>query len=374
MTDKIQALNELRIDRSGQKVRRANRNKKALAIALVVALGAGYMGWQEWSADDQSSHTARSVSRVDTSSNQGGRAESNVVVSNTSLSTTSSSDNDVNKKPSITGSILEVSGHITAQRIATVSAKTIGLINEVYVEEGVKVEEGQALAKLDTRIAELDLQLAESRRALYKAEVEKREAEILDAKRKLKRQQDLMSENFSNQSDIDTLTINIKVLEANLETAKTNVLLNELEIEQLQKRLSDHTIRAPFSGVVTTKNAQPGEIISPSSAGGGYTRTGICTIVDMASLEIEVDVNESFLNMISEGQRVQAELYAYEDWHFEGRVKKIVPTVDRSKATVRVRIEILEKSERILPNMAVRVSFMEDQAQAIAGHALTGMK
>lgn len=376
MTDKIQALNELRIDRSGQKVRRANRKKGALTIAIVVALGAGYFGWQEWTADDPSSRTVRSVNREGNSSaNVSEKEQSGVVVSKASLSAnTSSTDSDVNKKPSITGSILEVSGHITAQRIATVSAKTIGLINEVYVEEGVKVEEGQALAKLDTRIAELDLQLAESRRALYKAEVGKREAEILDAERKLKRQQDLMSENFSNQSDIDTLTINIKVLEANLETAKTNVLLNELEVEQLQKRLSDHTIRAPFSGVVTTKNAQPGEIISPSSAGGGYTRTGICTIVDMASLEIEVDVNESFLNKIYEGQRVQAELYAYEDWHFEGRVKKIVPTVDRSKATVRVRIEILEKSERILPNMAVRVSFMDDVTHAKAAHAMTGMK
>lgn len=357
MSEKIQALNELRIDKSSRKTGKNEARKSWFLLALVGLAIAAYFGYSYFQQNQPQKTTFTASDATQTKTHL------------PEVKPTSSTNNAESKAvaKSYDNSILEVSGHITAQRIATVSAKTIGLIEEVYVEEGVKVEKGQALAKLDTRLAELNLKLSVNRRALYSAEVVKRKAEILDAKRKLKRQKELMKTNFSNQSEIDTLTINIEVLQANLATAETNVDLNEIEIEQLEKRLYDHTIRAPFSGVVTAKNAQPGEIISPSSAGGGYTRTGICTIVDMSSLEIEVDVNESFLNKIREGQLVKAELYAYENWTFNGRVKNIVPTVDRSKATVRVRIEIQDKSDRILPNMAVRVSFIEDNATANAG-------
>lgn len=360
MSEKIKALNELKIDKSNRKAIKRDSNKSAYALLLAGLAIAAYFGYG-YLEQGQSKTQIVQDRTSEKEASSGAKNEVSNGKSSDSQQVTSATK-PKSSKNSFDNSILEVSGHVTAQRVATVSAKTIGLIEEVYVEEGVHVKKGQALAKLDTRLAELNLKLAEHRRALYSVEVDKRHAEILDANRKLVRQKELMKTNFSNQSDIDTLTINIKVLEANLSTAKTNVDLNEIEIEQLEKRLYDHTIRAPFSGVVTTKNAQPGEIISPSSAGGGYTRTGICTIVDMTSLEIEVDVNESFLDKIYEGQLVKAELYAYENWIFNGRVKNIVPTVDRSKATVRVRIEIEELSDRILPNMAVRVSFIDAKA------------
>ena len=356
MSKKIQALNELRIDSASRNSGAKEARKNWYILGGVVLLIASYFGYQAYfpNEDNSRAQLAKIAEQVERATGEEQRVGQNP--NNAESSAT------VRKTPTddFKSSILEVSGHITAQRIATVSAKTIGLIEEVYVEEGIYVEKGQNLARLDTRLAELNLKLAVKRRALHQADIKTREAEVMDAMRKLARQKALMKTNFSNQSDIDTLAINLEVLKASLETAKTNLALNEIEVEQLNKLLDDHIIRAPFSGVVTAKNAQPGEIISPSSAGGGYTRTGICTIVDMSSLEIEVDVNESFLNKIYQGQTVKAELYAYENWTFSGRVKNIVPTVDRSKATVRVRIEIEDKADRILPNMAVRVSFIED--------------
>ncbi len=360
MNDKIEALNELRIDRT----KAAPKGTLLKLLVPAIAIGAGWMLAQDHFLGSDAAHDAQQANRrIVTPSG---------VVDDFAPSTSGVTATHTAPKPEIKTvlpgeSILEVSGHVTAQRMATVSAKTIGLINEVFVEEGIHVKKGQMLAKLDTRIAELDLKLAQRRRDLYRAEQQKLNAELLDAKRNLARYQNLIRENYSNQSEVDSLAIKIAVLEANLASTQTNVELNKIEVQQLQQRLDDHTILAPFSGVITAKSAQPGEIISPSSAGGGFTRTGICTIVDMSSLEIEVDVNESFLNKISEGQRINAELYAYEGWSFAGRVKKIVPTIDRAKATVRVRIEILELSERILPNMAVRVSFTDSQADAIAG-------
>ncbi|MCY7294746.1 efflux RND transporter periplasmic adaptor subunit [Alteromonas sp. a30] len=351
MSEKIQALNELRIDRDSRNSGVKEVRKSWYLLGGIVVIIALYFGYEQWTSQEvqtgvETTRIAEQLARAT------GKQSTTGKTSQTNLSVTPATE--------FANSILEVSGHITAQRIATVSAKTIGLVEEVYVEEGIYVEKGQDLARLDTRLAELNLKLAVSRQDLYQAEIDRRNAEILDAKRKLARQTELMKTNFSNQSDIDTLAINLEVLKANLATAKTNLRLNEIEVEQLEKQLDDHIIRAPFSGVVTATSAQPGEIISPSSAGGGFTRTGICTIVDMSSLEIEVDVNESFLNKIYQGQPVKAELYAYENWSFDGHVKNIVPTVDRSKATVRVRIEIENKSDRILPNMAVRVSFIDE--------------
>lgn len=363
MSEKIQALNELCIDSTSRNSGAKEARKSWYILGLVAFSVAGYFGYQAYfpnvdNSQQQLAKIAKQVERATGKEQSAGQNQNNATTSDT-IRTASTHP--------LENSILEVSGHITAQRIATVSAKSIGLIEEVYVEEGVYVEKGQHLARLDTRLAELTLKLAVNQRPLYQADIKKREAEVMDAKRKLARQKALMDTNFSSQSDIDTLSINLEVLKASLETAKTNLVLNAIEVEQLNKLLDDHIIRAPFSGVVTAKNAQPGEIISPSSAGGGYTRTGICTIVDMSSLEIEVDVNESFLNKIYQGQRIKAELYAYENWAFSGRVKNIVPTVDRAKATVRVRIEIEDESDRILPNMAVRVSFIGDATGSQVG-------
>ncbi|EKE87558.1 efflux RND transporter periplasmic adaptor subunit [Idiomarina xiamenensis] len=363
MNKKIETLNELRIDRSATPAK-PSLGRRLMPLAIVAVAGiAGYGFWQASESTAMANQQQQQISASQQNSQVMVQSDDAVQIN----AKQGGADNTQQSSFSVNNSVLEASGHITAQRVATVSAKIIGLIEEVYVDEGTAVEAGQALARLDARIAELDLKLAQNRRQQYQAEVKKSRAEIRDTERQIKRYQSLAEQHFSNQSELDSLRIDLDVLQSNLTIARANVAQNELEVEQLQKRLDDHTIRAPFSGVVTIKNAQPGEIISPSSAGGGYTRTGICTIVDMSSLEIEVDVNEAFLDKIYEGQPVKAQLYAYDDWMFDGKVKKIVPTVDRAKATVRVRIEILKASERILPNMAVRVSFIDGVRLASEG-------
>jgi RND family efflux transporter MFP subunit len=132
----------------------------------------------------------------------------------------------------------------------------------------------------------------------------------------------------------------------------------ERQVALRQSDLDDTVIRAPFAGVALSKDAQPGEMVSPVSAGGGFTRTGISTIVDMSSLEIEVDVNESFINRVTPGQKVEATLDAYPDWRIPAHVITIVPTADRQRATVLVRIAFEQLDPRILPDMGVKVAFM----------------
>lgn len=353
MNDKIKLLNELKIDRESPAPKSA-KGKVAIALALILSGGVGYY----LSGNDQQV-TADNVMTVSNKAEPVKTFPAEPKLQPVSHQTA--------VYQSQAKSILEASGYVTAQRVATVSAKTIGLINEVFVEEGDYVEKGQALARLDDKIAALNLSIAKSKSDLYTAEISKREAELVEAKRNLNRVTDLKDKNFAHQSEIDALTSQIQVLEANLSSAHTNYKLNMLDVERLQQHLDDHIIKAPFSGVVTVKNAQPGEIISPSSAGGGYTRTGICTIVDTNSLEIEVDVNETFLNKVQIGQDIEASVLAYQDMTFKGSVKNISSTVDKTKATVRVRIAIHDKSDLILPNMAVRVNFVESVTKQLRG-------
>ena len=255
--------------------------------------------------------------------------------------------------------LLDASGYITARRIATVSAKTIGLITDVLVEEGMRVEQGQVLARLDPSLAELDLRLSEAGMERLQSEIARAKLELDEAIRVYERQQKLQDNRFTNEAELSRVKTTVETLRASIKTLELDYKIAGLQVARQKRSIEDYTIKAPFTGVVSVKNAQPGEIISPSSAGGGFTRTGICTIVDMDSLEIEVDINESFIRLISEGQPVEAELYAYEGWSFSGRVSKIIPAADRAKATIRVRIQILDKDERILPDMAVKVSFLK---------------
>ena len=136
-------------------------------------------------------------------------------------------------------------------------------------------------------------------------------------------------------------------------------MVAERQVAYWEQQLDDTIIRAPFSGIVTSKNAQPGEMISPISAGGGFTRTGICTIVDMESLEIEIDVNESYINRVGAGQAVEATLDAYPEWKIPCKVIAIIPTADRQKSTVKVRVGFDKLDPRILPEMSVKVAFRE---------------
>ncbi len=253
--------------------------------------------------------------------------------------------------------VLDGSGYITARRMATVSAELTGRVIDVLVEEGMQVEKGQVLARLDDALAVVNLKLAQAQANASKARILSAEANFREAERVLNRVSKLQSNNFSSEARLTNSILNVETSKAELARAKADYEVANLEVSRQQERLNDHTIRAPFSGVVTIKNAQPGEIIAPGSAGGGFTRTGICTIVDMTSLEIEVDVNEAFIGRVSTDQKVVANLDAYPDWDIPASVIAIIPTANRDKATVRVRIRIEVNDQRILPDMGVKVAF-----------------
>ena len=253
-------------------------------------------------------------------------------------------------------SILNSSGYITARRMATVSAEVMGLITEVNVEEGMAVQQGDVLARLDNALANTALKLADAQVQALIARRKALEADLEEARRNQVR---INNNSYSSEAERTGAATRVQSLAANLQSAVAEIEVAKLQSQSQRERLDDHTIRAPFSGVVTVKNAQPGEIVAPTSAGGGFTRTGICTIVDMDSLEIEVDVNEAFIGRVSPGQQVEATLDAYPDWRIPASVIAIIPTADRAKATVQVRIRIEEKDPRILPDMGVKVAFLK---------------
>ncbi|MGY8986177.1 MAG: efflux RND transporter periplasmic adaptor subunit [Sphingomonadales bacterium] len=267
--------------------------------------------------------------------------------------------NQVQTKVKKDDRILNASGYITARRMATVSSQIMGLITDVLVEEGMAVSEGQVLARLDNEIALVDKKLAEGQVALQKSRLGSVMVNLAEAERVLVRASKLKVENFSSEASVTRAQTDVDILKATIQNIEADIRVAELGVQRQDERVKNHVIRAPFSGIVTVKNAQPGEIVAPSSAGGGFTRTGICTIVDMDSLEIEVDVNEAFIGRISKGQRVEAKLDAYPEWQIAASVIAIIPTADRARATVRVRIKIETKDDRILPDMGVRVAFLK---------------
>ncbi len=261
--------------------------------------------------------------------------------------------------------LLNASGYVTARRAATVSSKVTGKVMEVLVEEGKKVEEGQVLARLDASNIEAGLRLAQAQLDASRTFLEETKPNVVFAQRELKRFTDLAATKIVSDSDLRKAEMESRALEARLVRQTSEITIREREVEQWKQQLDDMIIRAPFAGVVTAKNAQPGEMISTMSA-GGFTRTGICTIVDMSSLEIEVDVNESFINRIQPKQPVEATLDAYPDWKIPGKVIAIIPTADRQKATVKVRVGFDQLDDRILPDMGVKVAFRATDAGKIA--------
>ncbi len=260
--------------------------------------------------------------------------------------------------PGGTSAVLNASGYVTARRAATVSSKVTGKVTEVLVEEGMKVEQGQVLARLDAEMQSRALSLSKSQVAAAASALEETRVRIAQARLDLDRARKLTSEQVASQSDLDNAKAELDALQARLASQSDELEVARRQLALRQQDLSDLEIRAPFAGIVVTKDAQPGEMISPVSAGGGFTRTGICTIVDMSSLEIEVDVNEAYINRVEAGMPVEAVLDAYPDWKIPGHVITVVPTANREKATVRVRIAFDQKDPRILPDMGVKVSFL----------------
>ena len=282
--------------------------------------------------------------------------------------------------------VLNASGYVTARRRATVSSKITGKVVEVNVEEGMAVREGQVLARLDDSTARAALALAEAQAEAARQSVQENEARLAQARVTLNRMAELLKEGVVTQADVDQARLDVDATVARLASLGEQIKVAERQVELQQAELDNTVIRAPFSGVAVTKDAQPGEMVSPVSAGGGFTRTGICTIVDMRSLEIEVDVNESYINRVRPGQQVSAVLDAYPDWEIPGHVITTVPTADRQKATVLVRIAFdpsagagspraasrgEELDPRILPDMGIKVTFLREAEADGAGEART---
>jgi HlyD family secretion protein len=264
--------------------------------------------------------------------------------------------------------VLNAAGYVTARRRATVSAKITGKVVEVNVEEGMAVREGQVLARLDDSTMRATLALAEAQAEAARRAVRENEVRLDEARINLDRLSKLSKIGVSTVAELDAARANFDSTAARIEALKQQTAVAERQVEVQKTALDDTIVRAPFSGVAISKDAQPGEMVSPISAGGGFTRTGICTIVDMRSLEIEVDVNESYINRVQDDQDVTAVLDAYPDWQIPARVITTVPTADRQKATVLVRIGFRELDPRILPDMGVKVTFLRaaDQTSTAA--------
>ena len=267
--------------------------------------------------------------------------------------------------------VLNASGYVTARREATVSSKITGKVTEVLIEEGMKVQEGQILARLDNTNVKASLQLAEAQLVSARNSLAETRVRIREADQELERQAGLLRSKIATQADYDHAEAAALALKAKLEQQQADVTVAEKQIATWQQQLEDTIIRAPFSGIVTAKNAQPGEMISPISAGGGFTRTGIGTIVDMQSLEIEIDVNESYINRVEASQPVEATLDAYPDWKIPCKVIAIIPTADRQKSTVKVRVGFDKLDPRILPEMSIKVAFRDAApAGTVAAHSV----
>ncbi|RPI14740.1 MAG: efflux RND transporter periplasmic adaptor subunit [Lysobacterales bacterium] len=262
------------------------------------------------------------------------------------------------------GAVLNASGYVVARRLATVSSKVTGRVTEVLFEEGATVSEGQVLAKLDPATAEAELEVATSTLEAARRGLREIEVRLADARRTFARNQSLVERRLVAQSALDTSEAEVAALEARLAASRADMAVAASRVHLSRQGVEDLLVRAPFPGVVISKDAQPGETVSPISAGGGFTRTGIATIVDMDSREIEVDVNEAYINRVRDDQRVEATLDAYPDWKIPGHVISIVPTADRQKATVRVRIAFDQLDPRILPDMGIKVRFLEDESPA----------
>lgn len=262
--------------------------------------------------------------------------------------------------------VLDATGYVTARLQATVASKITGMLKEVLIEEGETVQRGQIMARLDDSDAQAQLGLAQAHVAAAVAQIGQIEAALVQAKRDQKRQKELRARNVSPAKLLDDANTQVTSVSAQLQAQKRQIGVARAELRVAQVAYDNTIVRAPFSGIIVAKSAQPGEIVSPISAGGGFTRTGIGTIVDMQSLEIEVDINESFINRVAPRQPVIAVLDAYPDWKIPAEVINIIPTADRAKATVKVRIKLKVRDSRIVPDMGVRVSFYEETKDKIS--------
>ena len=263
-------------------------------------------------------------------------------------------------------SVLDATGYVVARRMATVSSKITGRVREVLIEEGQRVDAGQVMATLDPIDADAQRALAASQVAASRSQIGSVQAQLREAEANAVRLGGLVRQQLVSRAQYEQAIAQRDALRAQLVTAQRNTQVTTASLRIAQQGMDNTVVRAPFAGVVIAKAAQPGEIVSPLSAGGGFTRTGIGTIVDMDSLEVEVDVGEAFIGRVRPGMPVESVLNAYPDWKIPGEVIAIIPTADRGKATVKVRVALNQKDARIVPDMGVRVGFLERRQPAQA--------
>jgi len=336
MSEQKKLLDTLRIDRSAPPQDTPSALPKVAAVLVLMAL-AGVGG--HWAGSSGKAATAASPAPA------------------ASAPASTSKPAARPAPPPEDAAVLSASGYITARRMATVASRITGQLTAVVVEEGMQVAAGDVLARLDDRIAKNDLDRAQAEQRAAQAQVDSGKAQLAEAKRVLARVENLKKTDFSSEAALTDSRATMERLTAGLASDRAQVDVAAFRVQGAREQLDLHVIRAPFAGVVTEKTAQPGEVVSPMSAGGGFTRTGVCTIVDMSSLEIEVDVNESYIGRVSAGQRVTATLDAYPDWEIPARVIAIIPSANREKATERVRIGLETDDARILPDMGGKVAF-----------------
>jgi HlyD family secretion protein len=265
--------------------------------------------------------------------------------------------------------LLNASGYVTPRRRATIAAKITGRVTGVFFDEGTRVSEGQLLASLDDSDVKKALDSAKADRNSAQAAIADFQVQLRNAQIELRRAEQLQKAGVQTQEQLDNARTNADSLNAKIDLAKAQVGGSDSRIAEAQQAVDNCTIRAPFAGIVVSKDAQVGEMVSPISAGGGFTRTGIATIVDMNSNEIEVDVNEAYIARVKDGQPVTAILDAYPEWEIPSRVRTIIPTADRQKATVKVRISFLKLDPRILPDMGIKVTFLGAEPEKKPGAA-----
>jgi len=267
-------------------------------------------------------------------------------------------------------SVLDATGYVTARRSATVSAQITGTLTELHIEEGEHVDAGQVLAKLDDTAQLAALAQAQAQLHAAQSQLVQFQAQLAQSRRDLVRMEDMVARKLVSQQTTEQARTQVETQSAQVATQGRQIELAEAAVKSAQVQLGYCTVRAPFSGVIIAKAAQVGEIVSPFSAGGGFTRTGVGTIVDMDSLEVEVDVNEAYINRVVAGHPVESVLNAYPDWKIPSHVIAIIPSSDRSKATVKVRIGLDTKDNRIVPDMGVHVSFLEEKKPAAQAQAV----
>ena len=336
--DKTKLLRSLKIDRSADRAERSGRSWLPLS-AVIVACVVGFSAFAAFEFRKQ--EAPKEIAQQSAAQPQAPQPPQQAATNSKAAGN------------------LAASGYVVARRKATVAAEITGKVVAVFVDEGMTVTEGQVVAQLDSVLAEKDFELARSRAESADAAIAAITADLEDATRIMTRVQTLSQKNFATDADLTKAQARVGVLSAQLRQAKSQFETASIDAKRSASMLDKHQIKAPFAGVVVDRSAQPGEMISPMSV-GGYTRTGICTIVDMDSIEIEVDVNEAFIGRVVPGGAVNAMLDAYPDWTIPASVIAIVPTANREKATVKVRIRFEKKDPRILPDMAVKVNFLAD--------------